>query len=69
MSSPEDTQQDRLTAALIVACFGFAGAAGTFALVASLLTLLDLAAQTAGAIAAAGIGASVSIPLARRGGK
>lgn len=67
MSAPENTAQDRLTTALIAALFGFAGAAGTFALVGALLTLLDFAAQTAGAIAAAGIGASVSIPLVRKG--
>jgi hypothetical protein len=49
-------------AALVV----FAAACGVFALVGVLLSLLKLAADTAGAIAAAGLGATISIPLARR---
>lgn len=60
------TVERALVAALVV----FAGSVGSIALVAMALSLLQLAADTAGHIAAAGIGATVSIPLARRkGGK
>lgn len=55
--------------ALVAAMVTFATAVGGLALVGMVLALLQLAAETAGAIAAAGIGASVSIPLARRKGK
>jgi hypothetical protein len=55
--------------ALVAALVVFAGAAGTLGLVGMVLALLQLAADTAGHIAAAGIGATVSIPLARRKGK
>ncbi|MDT0382393.1 hypothetical protein RM572_26900 [Streptomyces sp. DSM 42041] len=52
--------------ALVAALVVFAAACGMFALVGVLLSLLKLAADTAGAIAAAGLGATISIPLARR---
>jgi hypothetical protein len=55
--------------AVIAALVTFAVACGLFALAGVLLALLKLAADTATAIAAAGIGASISIPLARRKGK
>jgi hypothetical protein len=55
--------------ALISALVVFAAACGLFALAGVLLALLKLAADTATALAAAGIGASVSIPLVRRKGK
>lgn len=55
--------------ALVTGLLVFAGACGTLALVGVLLAVLQLAADTATALAAAGIGASVSIPLARRKGK
>jgi hypothetical protein len=55
--------------AIVTALLTFAAACGTFALVGVLLAVLQLAADTATAIAAAGIGATVSIPLARRKGK
>lgn len=55
--------------ALVAAMVTFAAAVGGLALVAMVMALLQLAAETAGAIAAAGVGASVSIPLARRKGK
>lgn len=56
--------------AIVAALVIFCAAAGTLALVGVLLAVLKLAAETAGAVAAAGIGATVSIPLARRkGGK
>lgn len=58
-----------LESALVTGLLVFAGACGTFALVGVLLAVLQLAADTATAIAAAGIGATVSIPLARRKGK
>jgi hypothetical protein len=51
--------------ALIAAMVTFATAVGGLALVGMVLALLQLAADTAGAIAAAGIGVTVSIPLAR----
>jgi hypothetical protein len=51
--------------ALVAALVLFACACGLFALAGVLLALLKLAADTATAIAAAGIGATVSIPLAR----
>jgi len=53
--------------ALVLALVTFAGSVGGLALVGMVLALLQLAADTAGAIAAAGIGATVSIPLARKG--
>lgn len=55
--------------AIVAALVLFASACGTLALVGVVLALLQLAADTAGAIAAAGIGAGVSIPLARRRSK
>jgi hypothetical protein len=55
--------------AIVTALLVFCGAVGTLALVGVLLAVLQLAADTATAIAAAGIGATVSIPLARRKGK
>lgn len=55
--------------ALVAAMVTFAAAVGGLALVAMVLALLQLAAEAAGAIAAAGIGATISIPLARRKGK
>lgn len=58
-----------LERALVVALVTFAGSVGTLGLVGMVLALLQLAADTAGHIAAAGIGATVSIPLARRKGK
>ncbi|MFC8278157.1 hypothetical protein ACFUJR_37675 [Streptomyces sp. NPDC057271] len=58
-----------LETALVTGLVVFCGAVGVISLVALLLVLLQLAAATAGAIAAAGIGATVSIPLARRKGK
>jgi hypothetical protein len=54
-----------LERALVVALVTFAGSVGGLALVGMVLALLQLAADTAGHIAAAGIGATVSIPLAR----
>lgn len=54
-----------LDRALVAALVVFAGSVGSLALVGMVLALIQLAADTAGAIAAAGIGASVSIPLAR----
>lgn len=50
--------------ALTLALVAFAGFCGVAATVGILLVLLDLAAQTAGALAGVGIG--VSIPLARK---
>lgn len=56
--------------AIVAALVVFCASCGLLALVGVLLAVLKLAAETAGAIAAAGIGATVSIPLARRkGGK
>lgn len=52
--------------ALVAALVVFCAATGLLALVGVLLSLLKLATETAGAIAAAGIGAGISIPLARR---
>ncbi|MEW2556125.1 hypothetical protein AB0957_30930 [Streptomyces zhihengii] len=54
--------------AIVAALITFAAACGSLALVGVLLAVLQLAADTATAIAAAGIGATVSIPLARRKG-
>jgi hypothetical protein len=51
--------------AIVFALVAFAGFCGVAATVGVLLVLLDLAAQTAGALAGVGIG--VSIPLARKG--
>lgn len=48
--------------AVVLALVTFATAVGAFALVGVLLAVLDLAARTAGAIAAAGIG-GVSVAI------
>lgn len=52
--------------AIVTALVVFATACGTLALVGVVLSLLQLAADTASVIAAAGIGATVSIPLTLR---
>jgi hypothetical protein len=57
--------QTAITAALVTFCVS----CGLLALAGVLLAVLQLAADTATALAAAGIGATVSIPLARLKGK